>query len=186
MNIKQFNASYLKPEDRLIFRFNTDEDDEYRFWLTRRVTLFILAATDHLITKGLEKKYSPEASKAIAEFDKELIRVKPSAKGISRELKYQPASKFPIGGEPILVTDVRCTLGKQGAEDVLSVILTAANGVTVNLQMSGSTLLAVCSLFDQLRQDAFWGEACKADSSPGVTLRSAELVEPKKTKSSLH
>ena len=43
MSIKQFNGSYMPNEDRLMFRFNTVEDDEYRFWFTRRVTLFILA-----------------------------------------------------------------------------------------------------------------------------------------------
>ena len=67
MTIKQFNATYLAQDDRLLFRFNTAEDTEFRFWLTRRVTLFILAATSHLLVKSLEKSHSPEAAKAIAE-----------------------------------------------------------------------------------------------------------------------
>ena len=53
MTIKQFNATYLANDDRLLFRFNTSEDTEFRFWFTRRVTLFILAATSHLLVKNL-------------------------------------------------------------------------------------------------------------------------------------
>ena len=41
MSIKQFNATYLAPDDRLLFRFNTLEDTEFRFWLTRRVTCLL-------------------------------------------------------------------------------------------------------------------------------------------------
>ena len=60
MSIKQFNGSYVLNEDRLLFRFNTSDDSEYRFWLTRRITLFFLAATDHLVEKQLEKSHSKQ------------------------------------------------------------------------------------------------------------------------------
>ena len=57
MSIKQFNGNYQAQEDRILFRFNTAEDAEYRFWFTRRITLFILAASTHLIEKQLEKQH---------------------------------------------------------------------------------------------------------------------------------
>lgn len=52
MSIKQVNASYLVNEDRILFRFNTPERAEYRLWFTRRITLFILAATSQLLQKA--------------------------------------------------------------------------------------------------------------------------------------
>jgi hypothetical protein len=72
MSIKQFNGSYVSNEDRLLFRFNTSDDSEYRFWLTRRITLFFLAATDHLVEKQLEKSHSKHTAKAITEFPTKL------------------------------------------------------------------------------------------------------------------
>ena len=55
----------MVSEDRILFRFNTQNQEEYRFWLTRRVTLFILAATSHLLSKKLEQTHSPDAAKAL-------------------------------------------------------------------------------------------------------------------------
>ncbi len=94
MSIKQFNASYLAPDDRVLFRFNTVEDAEFRFWFTRRVTLFILAATQHLIVKNLEQTHSAEAAKAIAEFDKEAMQVDPGARGVSKVDVYLTRVNF--------------------------------------------------------------------------------------------
>ena len=79
MTIKQFNATYLANDDRLLFRFNTGEDTEFRFWFTRRVTLFILAATSHLLVKNLEQSHTPEAAKAIAEFGEEAVKRRESS-----------------------------------------------------------------------------------------------------------
>lgn len=74
MGIKQFNGTYFPQEDRLIFRFNTADDSEYRLWFTRRVTLFILAAANHLIQSQLEKQHTPDVAKAISEFERESLK----------------------------------------------------------------------------------------------------------------
>lgn len=158
MSIKQFNATYLAPDDRLLFRFNTVENTEFRFWFTRRVTLFILAATECLIVKNLEQTHSPEAAKAIAEFGQEAIKINPSAQGISHTETYQAAENYPLGADPILVMDVKCTLEKQGAEDTLSLDLVLPGGANINLKMAGPTLQAMCTLLNQLREHARWGE----------------------------
>lgn len=158
MTIKQFNATYLAPDDRLLFRFNTIEETEFRFWLTRRVTLFILAATQHLIVKSLEQTHSPEAAKAIAQFGKEAMQVDPSTQGVSRQDIYQPASNYPLGADPLLVVDANCTLEKQGLEDGMSLDLVLPGGANINVKMAGPTLHAMCALLNQLREHASWGE----------------------------
>ena len=158
MGIKQFNATYLAPDDRLLFRFNTTEDTEFRFWFTRRVTLFILAATQHLIIKNLEQTHSPEAAKAIAEFSKEVIQIEPATQGISQVSNYQPAENYPLGADPLLVMDAKCTLKKEGTEEMLSLDLVLPGGANINLQMVGPTLQAMCALLNQLREHAAWGD----------------------------
>jgi hypothetical protein len=158
MSIKQFNATYLALDDRLLFRFNTTEDTEFRFWFTRRVTLFILAATQHLIVRNLEQTHSPEAAKAIAEFSKEVMQIDPSTQGVSQVDTYQPAANYPLGVDPLLVMDAKCTLDKQDLEDALSLDLVLPGGANINVKMAGSTLQAMCTLLNQLREHAAWGE----------------------------
>lgn len=158
MSIKQFNATYLAPDDRLLFRFNTLENTEFRFWFTRRVTLFILAATQHLIVKNLEQTHSPEAAKAIAEFSNEAIQIDSAAQGVSEISNYQPAENYPLGADPLLVMDAKCTLKKEGAEETLSLDLVLPGGANINLQMTGPTLQAMCALLNQLREHAAWGD----------------------------
>ena len=91
MPIKQFNASYLVNDDRILFRFNTTEQAEYRLWFTRRVTLFILVATSHLLTKRLEKTHSTDAAKALNEFSKQSI-----LEQAQQQAAPQPGSVQPI------------------------------------------------------------------------------------------
>ena len=169
MTIKQFNGSYLTHEDRLLFRFNTIDDAEFRFWFTRRVTLFILGATAHLLTKHLEKTHSPETAAAITEFQKEALKEQVSkqasqqgeAKGEQgRQVAveaYQAASNYPIGADPLLVMDVKCELSKDGEADVLSMDFVLPGGANLNLKLGGPTLQAMCLLLDQLRETAAWG-----------------------------
>jgi hypothetical protein len=158
MSIKQFNATYLAPDDRLLFRFNTVEQKEFRFWLTRRVTLFILAATQHLILKNLEHTHSPEAAKALAEFGKETVQVNKGGQGVAQINSYVPANDYPLGADPVLVVDVKCTLEKQGVEDVLSLDLLLPGNANINLKLVGPILQAMCMLLNQLREHASWGE----------------------------
>lgn len=158
MSIKQFNATYLATDDRILFRFNTIEDTEFRFWLTRRVTLFILAATQHLMIKGLEQTHSSQAAKAIAEFGAEAVQIGPNAQGASQVEAYQSATNFPLGADALLVMDAKCTPEKQGLEDGASLDLVLPGGSNVSIKLAGPTLQAMCILLNQLREHAAWGE----------------------------
>jgi len=158
MTIKQFNATYSAHDDRVLFRFNTVEDTEFRFWFTRRVSLFILAATAHLIAKNLEQTHSPEAAKAIVDFSKESIQAEKGGQGTNQVDAYQPANNFPLGADSLLVMDVKCALEKQAQEDVLSLDLVLPGGANINLKMAGQTLHAMCALLNQLREHAAWGD----------------------------
>jgi len=157
MTIKQLNATYLAPDDRLLFRFNTVEDKEYRFWFTRRVTLFILAATQHLILKSLEQAHSPEAAKALAEFGKEAVQINQGGQGAAQADAYVPANDCPLGADPVLVIDVKCALEKQGSDEVLSMDLLLPGNANINLKLAGPILQAMCILLSQLREHASWG-----------------------------
>jgi hypothetical protein len=113
MSIKQFNGAYLVNEDRILFRFNTQSQEEYRFWFTRRVTLFILAASSHLHSKKMEQTHSPDVVKAIGDFEKEVILETVKTENAQAQT-YEAGLNFPLGFDPILVMDVTCSLTKNG------------------------------------------------------------------------
>ena len=178
MKIKQLNASYLVHDDRLLFRFNTDENTEFRFWFTRRVTLFILAATQHLIVKKLEQTYTPGAAKAIAEFGNHVTQTSPTQTEKKTD-SFQPSENFPFGADPLLVMDVKCSLDSVSLEAILSLDLILPGGANVNLKLTGLILQGMCSLLNQLREHASWGDIpLVADRSVNELINQKEGVKP--------
>jgi hypothetical protein len=171
MSIKQFNGSYVSNEDRLLFRFNTSDDSEYRFWLTRRITLFFLAATDHLVEKQLEKSHSKQTAKAITEFQNETAREK-----VDFTSAYQAVTKFPLGADPVLLSDVRCTLLMVNQQAVMSLDLVLHSGGQINLKLVLPTLQAMRVLLERLVKQAHWDQVLPNIASP--VTGEAEPISP--------
>ena len=196
MGIKQVNAAYLVNEDRILLRFNTPEEAEYRLWITRRVGLFILAATTHLLTQKLQQAHSPETAKAIDAFEKEAL-VEASKIANSTATEYQSGIHFPLGSEPILVMDVSCSLLQNHASDanksntntdsnheIISIDFALPGGANLNLKLASTMVRAITLLLDQLRQQAGWGDAVFTIQDDGKTA--ADLSEKKSHSSALH
>ncbi len=182
MGIKQFNATYFPQEDRLILRFNTTDDCEYRLWFTRRITLFILAAADQLLQAQLEKQHSPELAKAISEFERESLKNNVQEDQLAGQASnYEPGSRYPLGADPLLVLDAKCTqhrkVGAAGTSDTLSIDLTLPGGANLNLSLVGQTLTGMCLLLDQLRTKANWGSVSM--SAPASAEQDAFSVSQK-------
>jgi hypothetical protein len=196
MGIKQVNAAYLANEDRILFRFNTPEAAEYRLWITRRIGLFILAATRHLLTQKLEQTYTAETAKAIDAFEKEAL-VEASKIANSTATEYQSGIQFPLGAEPILVMDVSCSLLQNNASDasksnaitddnhdIISIDFVLPGGANLNLKLASNMVRVITLLLDQLRQQAGWGEAVFAIQNDDKTA--ADLSEKNSHSSALH
>lgn len=170
MTIKQFNGTYLANEDRILFRFNTPNQEEFRFWLTRRITVFILGATDHLLTKKRGEIHSP-ITESVQEFEK------PTPSGPLKSTNipsqgYEAGIHFPFGYDPLLVMEVGCSLMAGGEtlaqgknvntdqeDDVLSLDFSLPGGANLNFKLDVNTFQAMCILLDQLREQAQWGKA---------------------------
>lgn len=165
MSIKQFNGTYHSHEDRVMFRFNTIESQEYRFWLTRRITLFILSAANHLLAKKLEDSHDKAAARTITNFQREAAHQNMEVeKGSVSEL-YESGQIFPLGSDPVLVMDVKCQAIKEDHAEFLSLdFILPANG-NLNLKLVGPTLQAMCCLLDSLRISANWGESVKIEAA---------------------
>ena len=181
MSIKQFNGSYMPNEDRLMFRFNTVEDDEYRFWFTRRVTLFILAATDHLVEKKLEQKHDKPAAKAITQFQQETVKEQTKFTN-----DYQVASKYPIGADPVLVMDVKCAMTQVESVDVLSLDLVLPGGSNLNLKLTLPILQTMRLLLERLAAQGNWGQLQLNVASQAAPPQAEASTPPAEEKKNLH
>jgi hypothetical protein len=160
MSIRQFTSAYLVHEDRLLFRVTTIDDSEYRFWLTRRVTLFILGSAQFFLNRHLEGQYSPQAAKAVVSFGKEALQEKifntSTAESSNTNEVYQPGSQYPIGSDPVLVLDVQCNYLKDEELAIFSYDFLLPGGGKSNLKLTSELLQAMCALLDKLRDGASW------------------------------
>ena len=179
MAIRQMNASYLLQEDRILFRVATHDDAEYRFWFTRRVALFILAASDKLLLQGLEKMHDKEVAQAIADFSQggadEALKTQNSSPATPAGAEYVPGTNYPIGVDPLLVHDVRCTLVSDG----LSIDLVLPGGGQLNLSLPMPLLRMMRSLLATLAGQASWGVFAPLTSASADPVDVHQDSEPK-------
>ena len=165
MSIKQLNASYLIQDDRILFRINTEEKSEFAFLLTRRVTLFILAASEHLVEKQLEQKHDPQTAKALADFEKKNL--------ISSDIQgpeFESGETFPLGNAPILILDVTCGLANAegDGEQLFSIDFALEKDQSINLKIPKPMLIAMRLLLENLCDQASWGRAVITTTAPEI------------------
>jgi hypothetical protein len=141
MGVKQFNASYDKQEDRIFFRFNTQEQSEFRFWLTLFITKNILSAIDQLVTKSLEKKHNAQIAQVIHEFQDEAI-----AKTTDLKAPYEGAQTFPLGEAPILVTGFSVA----EKDEIFFFTFNLIGGKSVNMQLPATATQSMALLLRTL------------------------------------
>jgi len=160
MSIKQFNGNYLPGEDRLMFRFNTQNNSEYRLWLSRRVTLFVLAATEHLVEQRLTQTHSAPAAKAITQFAQDTAKSQADF-----TVQYQVAMHFPLGHDPVLVTDVKCAVVQVDGTDAMTLDFAITNHPNLIITLAIPTLITMRLLLERLADNAQWGRGAIASAS---------------------
>lgn len=155
MSIKQLNASYLLQEDRILFRINTEEKEEFLFFFTRRVALFILAAFEQLVEKQLEQRHDPSTAKAVADFEKKGL-VDSGASGPD----FEAGEIFPLGQSPLLVLEVTCSIGEPdqaGGDSLFSIDFVLGKDRSINLKLPKPMVIAMRVLLENLCDQASWG-----------------------------
>jgi hypothetical protein len=169
MSVKQFNGSYDQKEDRLLFRFNTQDDQEIRFWLTRFITKGILGAVDQLIQKRLEQKHNPQIAEVIKEFQKEGL-----AKTTNVNENYLGAATYPLGEVPTLVTAMNFNL----TGDIFSMDFKLPDNRNLNIKLPTAAVQSMALLLIKLCEKAQWGAAEWANE-PVILKQSAGQPDSK-------
>lgn len=150
MSLKQFNGRYSQNDDRIIFRFNTVDQSEYIFWLTRRVTHYILSSAAMFIENDYQA-HTHTVENVISEIEKSEKQAGSFTKA------YEPGVQYPIGGDAILVIDAKCKMLKQEDQDFFSLDFILPGGANLNLKLTMPIMKSLIHLLEELNVHAKWG-----------------------------
>lgn len=170
--IKQFSASIDKIQDRLLLRFNTTQNQEFRFWITRRNAIDLLVSMP---------RHSEQSKDIISNFEKSLdIKKQKLTSGVKNSVslnkdenkklfetaknsetnsEYQRSmpdfisgSVFPTGKQAVLVKEIQCKLVKKNYD----IQFYLENNKRVNFSLSLNTFLTLHSLIEMTSKKANW------------------------------
>lgn len=178
MSIKQLHCQYIPQEDRLLFRLNTESGCDYLFLLTRRITLFILSATERLVVEQLATSHEVTIAKAINEFEEGAAR-----ETVQFQDQYNAGTSFPMGETPLLVRDASCKVQLQEGKTIICIDFLLDNNKTIGLQLWGSVYQNMRILLNRMVEQALWlgssvGEVNKTQSEEVASLPGFSHVIP--------
>ena len=145
--ITQLNATYVPDEDRVLFRFNTADGNEFRLWLTRAMVRLTLGGLTELMTKAqVTEAQDVQQAKAIADFKQETIQQQTTF------TDFQPAQKLPLGDAPILVIRLRLDLESK----TYVVAFDLVNQKTITLKLDELLFGKMRLLLSTIQEKAAW------------------------------
>jgi hypothetical protein len=116
MNIHQLSVSFDERQDRLLLRLNTQDSQEFRFWLTRRMTVRLLPVADQSITRlEASQPGMTVPDSATQQLLTELKRDSFLQKADFATPFAAKAEQLPLGEAPLLITDAQFALQPGGA-----------------------------------------------------------------------
>jgi hypothetical protein len=120
MQIHQLSISHDEVQDRLLVRLNTQDAQEYRFWLTRRMALRLLPALNQSVLRLEAAQPGVAATDSLAQ--QILAEIQRDAFLHTADFTTPYAGQaqgLPFGAEPLLVTDVQLSLQTNGSLEVV-------------------------------------------------------------------
>ena len=166
MSIKQFNGEWVCQQDRVLFRFNTSEDQEFSFWLTRYVLKGLLQGAQQLSVQALAQVHPPQVAQVMQSFQQESV-----TQQLNFQETFQAAKEKPMGETPLLVTGLM--LNQTGDEVTLKFDL--ESGKSVEVKMNPSVLHVMLALLDKLQGLAEWGVGLAAADDASLNTLSTNV-----------
>lgn len=140
-------------------RLNTQAAEEFRFWLTRRLTLRLLPALEQALGR-LESSqpgmmaHDPAAQQILTDLKRDAFLQQADFKTPYAEKPQQ----LPLGDEPMLVTDVQLNLQGKGVQITLQDKGgTPGQSLSCQLHLPPQLLHGLVHLIRQAMDRAQWG-----------------------------
>lgn len=172
MNIHQLSVHHDERQDRLLLRLNTQDQKEFRFWLTRRMMLRLMPAIEQSAVR-LEAA-QPGVAATDAPSQHLLTELKRDAflKKADFVTPFENrATQWPLGPEPLLITDAHLTIQPNGALQIsFEDKSDPAQARACQLHLQVSLVHGMVHLIQQACEKAEWGLVGRAakviDKSP--------------------
>ena len=151
----QMQVSYVATQDRLLFRINTKERQEFRFWMTRRYTGILW----HTLAQILSQRPDPAAPPAppladpLVEAAKQEIKHQEVVSQADFKTQYQESSYLPLGEAPALLFSVGI---KPGPEGQALLCLHPEKGQGIEMVLNEQIVHSLCKLIHDTTSKADW------------------------------
>lgn len=127
-SIQQLQMSYSAEEDRVLLRINTTDQEEFRFWLTRRYCGLIIQAlhAHRSADPDVSVQATPVAKQAVQDFKQEAA----NSEG-NFDQPFQSADSYPLGETPRLAQTLKYRV--ETGKLVLTIEPKSGSGITITL-----------------------------------------------------
>ena len=151
MHLHQINVGYDSLQDRLLLRFSTNEQVEYRLWITRRMLKGLWPGLVQLMsnTPMARQQAQPEAKRAVVEFQREQALAQTKFGKQYDGETMQPAQP----GEPMLVFGLRMRPNPESGHDIE---FTPKQGPGVHIRLQDAMVHALAKLLQDTVKTTDW------------------------------
>jgi hypothetical protein len=177
MNIHQMSVQYDERQDRLAVRVSNQEQQEFRLWLTRAMTLRLLP---HLQASVVRLESSdPQVMATDTTAQQMLTELKRenflSNANFSTPFATQNLS-LPLGETPMLVTDVKLNIQNGGRLNLLMQDKSgqSASGASCELSLQAALLHGLLHLIEAALKKAQWQQPDFSQRADAVENLSSE------------
>ena len=157
MSIHQLSVSHDERQDRLLWRLNTLDGQEFQFWLTRRMLVRLLPALNQSLLKLHASAPGLASSDTLSlQMLRDFKRENLMAHADFQTPFASNTTEKPLGEVPLLVTDAHLSLNAQGG---MGLVLEEKTGELVKscqLNLSGDLVEGLLLLTQQALQSADW------------------------------
>ncbi|SMN11690.1 hypothetical protein SPBRAN_1976 [uncultured Candidatus Thioglobus sp.] len=168
MNIHQMQITYNAAEDRLILKLNSQENEEIRLFLTRRITLSLLDMLAKTIDHSLNKQMINKMKKSIADSNFEpqattqQIQRQDIVDKTDSETPFKGGEKFPIGKTPMLIEKITINVHKN---NMIEIIFANDKEGDVRLDVNRQLLHNLSDLLTQIMPSTDWNARLMSNNS---------------------
>lgn len=165
IGLGQFDASYKQQEDRILIRITNTEADEFRLWLTRRLSASLLA--DFKVNISVyrlqpdsaeeESESAPRVSEmGAATLMRADMQQEADAAKQDFKQKFIPGKRFPLGEQGVVVDKIDFQAnGESPGNHTLNFIGT--NGQQLSIGVTPHFLNTIFEVIERVSQQAGWG-----------------------------
>jgi len=125
MQLRQLNVRYDPEQDRIVLRINSIEQEEFRFFITRRYLKLLWPVLRRLIEDEFQRRNpgTTDSTAPVIAFEEEkAIRKVSFSQGFS-----EYTERFPLGEAPVLLTRIK--VKKTPGFDILCMHPTRGRGI---------------------------------------------------------